>query len=313
MTVINPAADAWLAAHHNVITSARLTKCRVGDSTLHRLVRTGVLERRTRGVYVLGGSTATLEQRCAIVCAAHPAGFITGPTAGMLAKLRRMPAAASLHFASRHGVHLDAELGVLHRQTCALGPSDRTCRGDGITVASSARLAFDLARDLRQLDHRSVVQQLLDQRRVTVGELDAVGERLCHPARPGSATFRRTLSALGGGAAQDSHGEVALLDALRRRGIPAEAQVPVVGDAAPIHLDLGVAAVRWGVELDIHPEHRTLEGHRRDAARRRLTNDQDWQVELVTELDLGDVPAVADRLASSYRLRARRRVPDRSA
>ena len=88
--------------------------------------------------------------------------------------------------------------GVVFRQTTALRASDRTVRADGIVVASFPRLAFDLAADLRQLDHRSVVEQLLDRRLVTADELAAIGRRLCHPARRGSTTFRRTLLGLGG-------------------------------------------------------------------------------------------------------------------
>ena len=307
MPGLTPAASTWLARHHGVATTRQLVAAGVSRDATARLVRSGVLRRPTRGVFVLDGTEETLLHRCAVLCATYPTGFVTGPTAGMLADLRRMPASAALHFSLRHGIHPAPEPGVRFRQTTSLRAADRRARDDGIVVASWSRLAFDLAADLRQLDHRSVVEQLLDRRKLTAAELAAIGARLIHPGRPGSTTFARTVATLEGRTSpQDSHGEVVLLDALRARGVPAEAQVPVAVSTGVIHLDLGVADVRWGVELDVHPEHRSLEGHRRDAGRRRETNDVDWQVELVTELDLADVSVVADRLALSYARRRRR-------
>jgi hypothetical protein len=72
------------------------------------------------------------------------------------------------------------------------------------------------------------------------------------------------------------------------------------------HLDLGVPSVRWGVELDIHPEHRSVDGHHHRGARRlRSLHDSDWQIEPVTELDMASVERLADELAALYHDRAR--------
>ena len=118
-------------------------------------------------------------------------------------------------------------------------------------------------RDLSSLDHLSVLHQMVDQRHVTIHELVAIADGLCHPARRGSTRFRESLVRLGSGAVAQSHGEVRLAEALRERGVPVECQSKVDrgkrGKRA--HVDLAVPRVRWGVELDIHPEHRSLEGH----------------------------------------------------
>jgi len=126
--------------------------------------------------------------------------------------------------------------GVRFRQTTALRPHDRRDLGDGITVASWPRLAFDLAADLRQL-------------------------------------------------------EVVLADALRRRNVPVvpQTQLARLADGRTARIDLAVPEVRWGVELDIHPEHRTLDGSARDARRSRQVHLVGWQIEPVTALDLQDV------------------------
>lgn len=187
----------WLADHHGVITAARLRDHGVSRATRQRLVSAGFLRSVAKGVYVIATAPVTLEQRCTMLCAAHPGGFVTGATAGILAGLRRMPRSSALHFSTNHGLHVTQDMGIHFRQTTVIWTIDRYVRPDGIIVASWARLAFDLAADLPQLDHVSVVQQLLHEQRVTTDELVAIDRRLGHPTRPGSGVFRRTLSSLG--------------------------------------------------------------------------------------------------------------------
>lgn len=303
MSELPPASMEWLAGHHGVIPTRVLAAHGVGRSTRDRLVDAGVLFFAAKGVLVIASSSDTLARRCAVLCGAHPNGFITGPTAGRLAGLRRMPRSSALHLAVRHGRHLPPTAGVTWRQTTVITPTDREER-DGVTVASWTRLAFDLAADLRRLDHLSVVNQLLHERRVTMAQLVAIDRRLGHPGRPGSGRFRRTLAAVTD-APSESHAEVVVADALRRRGIPIEQQARVIRSAngREFRIDLGVPAARWGVELDIHPEHRSWEGQASDAGRRREMHRLAWQIETVTEHDLRDVERLADELADLYRRR----------
>ncbi|MET0146046.1 MAG: hypothetical protein ABW328_14890 [Ilumatobacteraceae bacterium] len=305
MADLTPAAQRWLATHHGVITTATLQSLDVGKQTRRRLVAAGVLRAVDRGIFVISTASSTFEQRCAVMCATHPSGFVTGPSGGMLLGLRRMPRTTTIHFAVRHGLHLTTIAGVRHRQTTAIGPADRAVRADGIVVAAPVRLAFDLAADLRPLDHLSVLEQLLQLGTVTHAELSAIDRRLGHPARPGSGQFRRTLLRLGTAAA-DSHPEVLLADALERRGVPIERQSRVLAFAngRSARIDLAVPAVRWGVELDIHPEHRSVEGHAQDAGRVRHLHRVGWQIEQVAERDMLDVEGLADELATLYRERA---------
>jgi hypothetical protein len=300
-----PAASLdWLAAHHGVITTGALRRHGVGRSTLTRLLERAVLAHAAKGVFVIASSRNTLERRCAIQCATHPNGFITGPTAGALAGLRRMPTTSALHVSVLHGRHLPRTPGVTWRQTTVIWACDREER-DGIMVASWPRLAFDLAADLRQLDHLSVVNQLLHERKVSADELVRIDQRLGHPARPGSGRFRRTLTSIGGSAPNESHPEVVLADALRRRRVPVEHQTKVIrsSNGRTFRIDLAVPAVRWGIELDIHPEHRSVEGHAADTERRRELHRMAWQLETVSEHDMADPERLADDLAGLYRLR----------
>ncbi len=304
-TILSPAASRWFGEHHGVATVAELRALGLGRKATDRLCAVGVLHRVARGVYVLATALQTLEHRCRLLCCLHPGGFVTGPTAAKLGGLRRQPTLSALHFSVLHGVHLHHVDGVRFRQTTKLRPSDRRTRKDGIVVAAWPRLSFDIAADLPPLDHRSVVHQLRDRGLVTDDELLSIGEWLCHPARRGTTTFRLSMLDLGH-EPQDSHPELFLLDALLRRNVPVEPQFPIVRtDGVTAHVDLAVPAARWGVELDIHPEHRSVDGHHRDAGRVRSLHLVGWEIEPVAELDLGDVERVADDLAALYFKRAR--------
>jgi len=305
---LTPVAMAWFAGHHGVITTAELRSRGVGRSTTDRLTRAGVLHNPHKGVYVLASAKSTLEVRCAVLCAAHPRGFVTGPTAGSMLGLRRMPRAAGLHFAVRHGVNPPRETGVVFRQSTAVLASHMHRRSDGITIAKPARLAFDLAADLPPLDHLSVLHQLVDEGRVTPEELMAVGNRLCHPARRGSKRFREALHRLGGAPAGQSHSEVLLAEELHRRGVPVERQTRLVrGPGGRLaRIDLAVPDIRWGIELDLHPEHRSIEGHAGVARRYRDLHLVEWQIEPVSEIDMLDPSVIATELTELYHARRRR-------
>ena len=304
MSDLTAEAMEWLATHHHVIVTSMLRACGVSRTTCDRLVRVGVLRNPHKGVFALASAPLTLEHRCAVLCAGHPGGFVTGPTAGALEGLRRMPRSSALHYAVRHGINLLDEAGVRFRQTTKLLASHHRQRADGIVVATPGRLAFDVGLDLRPLDHLSVLHQLLDQRRVTMVELRAVGDELCHPARPGSTRFREILARLSDGLPGQSHPEVVLAEELRRRGVPIEHQSLVVRVGGRLaRIDLAVPDVRWGVELDIHPEHRSFDGQAGDARRYRDLHRLAWQVEPVTESDMNYPGAIADELTELYHAR----------
>jgi hypothetical protein len=156
------------------------------------------------------------------------------------------------------------------------------------------------------MDHRSVVEQLLNDGKCSMATLGAMGRVLVHPARPGSARFVSTLMARHG-RPTDSHPELLVLDGLRRREVPVVTQVlPLeLPGGRKITIDLAVPSVRWGVEIDVHPGHLMLDGTSRDKGRDRQCHRIDWQVERVTELDLLDLEAICDELAELYRLRCR--------
>jgi hypothetical protein len=107
---------------------------------------------------------------------------------------------------------------------------------------------------------------------------------------------------------------MALATALRERAVPVEGQTRVVRHADRLaHIDLVVPDTKWGTELDIHPEHRSLEGHANDARRYRDLHLGDWQIEAVSEQDLADVEGLANELTTLHHRRHRQFLTQSSA
>ena len=292
-----------LAGHHGMATRAMLRSNGMGRRAIDRLVDEDVFEVLHERVLHIRSSKLTVTARCAALCLAYPQAFITGPVAGRFFKLRRMPATASIHLAIAHGHHVGPFTGVTLRQTRKIDPTDvQATRADGIRLASAARLAFDLGADLSPNDHASVVEQLLHDGRCTHQQLLATARRLIHPQRPGSLVVARTLHARRDRRPVDSHPELELGEALRAVGVPVEVvqhwlDLP---NGSKARLDIAIPAIKWGIEVDVHPDHLLLEGTTRDKARDRQCHLIGWQVERVTDLDLVDVPGLAVELKSLY-------------
>jgi hypothetical protein len=305
MSDLTPRALAILRSQHGHASRAQLDKVGVRRRARHRLIESGLLVPVYKSVVRIASAPVTLEGRCVALCLAHPTGFITGPTAGKLLGLRRMRKAQPIHFSVPHGVHLEPSPNVILHQTTSIRPFDVRQRRDGIRIASPARLAFDLAATLSPADHASVIEQLLHERQCSMAELAAAARRLCHPRRRGSLRFFRSLIERGDRPAAESHPEIVLADALRARDVPVVPQHPDLRlpNGTSIRIDLAVPAVRWAVEIDVHPDHLLLEGTVRDKRRDRQCHLIGWQVERVTEVDLLDFPGLVDELVALYQAR----------
>ncbi len=97
-----------------------------------------------------------------------------------------------------------------------------------------------------------------------------------------------------------------MVDALRDRGVRNLAMQHriEVGPGRAVRFDIALPAVRWALEIDVHPEHRTLEGQASDDRRDRCTRRLGWLTEHVGEAELvRDFEAVIDELLESIALR----------
>ena len=102
----------------------------------------------------------------------------------------------------------------------------------------------------------------------------------------------------------DSHPELIVMNGLLARGVPVEPQDELrLPNGKRIRIDLAVPAVRWAVEVDVHPEHSLQRGIVSDKQRDRQLHLIDWQVDRVTEEDLLVPKVILDELADLYRKR----------
>jgi very-short-patch-repair endonuclease len=304
MIDLTPEAFDVLRRQYGHATVAQLDRAGVGRTARRRLVEEQVMVAVSRSVVRINSAPVSFESRCVALSLTHASGFVTGPAGGRLHGLRRMPPSEPVHFLVPHGVHLH-DHDVVVRQSRNVSDLDRVRLDSGIVVASAPRLAFDLAVDLNALDLASVVEQLLQRRKCTVAALAATARRLCHPSRPGSELFITTLLARGQRAASESHPEVVLAEALRARSIPVEPQYRELRlpDGSRVRLDLAVPDVRWGIEIDVHPDHLLLDGTTKDKRRDRQCHRIGWQIERVTEIDLLDLAGLVDELVALYQSR----------
>lgn len=287
-----------------LITSAQLDVGGIHRTARQRLVDQRVLDRPYKSVYMVTTRRPTFEQRLIAVSLAHPTGFITGPTAGGYLGPRRMPRASKIHLCLPHPIHINEPDGVLLRQSTRIGPLDVRTLENGMRIPSWARLLFDLAADLNETSLTSVIDQVICAGDSSIGELGAISIRLCHPTRRGSELFQRTLSERGNRMPVDSHPELTVMEGLLARGVPVEPQDELrLPNGKRIRIDLAVSAIRWAVEVDVHPEHGIQRGIVSDKQRDRQLHLMDWLVDRVTEEDLLDPKTILDELAALYRKR----------
>lgn len=181
-----------------------------------------------------------------------------------------------------------------------LRPSE-IIRVRGVQVLGGAALVRDLAavRDVHRLRADAIALQHAGH--LEVAELRHMYER-CVSFR-GRGAVRRVLADLEAAGRVDSPLEHEFRARLAREAIlldRGQVEVPALAPAssstgpagefggAPLHLDLGIAVIRFGIEVDSMAHHSAPEDLRRDAERRNRIAEiaDDWRILYVTYSDL---------------------------
>ena len=219
MFVVSRELGRLVRLRHGVVTWSELKADGLGSGTLRRYLDTGALVRLHPGIYRFGTAPDTLESRCVAACLADDRVVVSHLTAARLHHCRRVGDDDVVHLIVR-GDRVPLSSGVVTHRTKALAPGDVEQRIDHIRLTTALRTTFDLASVLGDLDLESVIEQLLDRRRITVPELHAIGRRLRAPGRTGSARFCRVVCGRDGWLRPaDSHLEVRMWRALGGSGI----------------------------------------------------------------------------------------------
>ncbi|MFV0307723.1 MAG: type IV toxin-antitoxin system AbiEi family antitoxin domain-containing protein [Desertimonas sp.] len=296
---IEEALSAALRDRHGVVTTAMLAELGATRTMVATLTRSGRLRRICRGVFVAASAPRTPERRLALACAAT-AGVVCFPTAGRVWQLRGTPHHDVVHVVVPWERRPAVPPWVTVHRSTHLPECDIVRRADGIDVTTPPRTVFDAAAWLRPERLESMIEQGIDREMFAVPTLIGVQRRLRRCGRDGSGRFAAVVAAREPWRkAVESHDELRLERAMRRRGFP-----PLVR-GHPLHLprggvihpDLGLPDDRFFVEVD----HHTWHGGRSDASydkwRDRQVRLAGCHVERVSDLAIEhDLAATVDEL-----------------
>lgn len=287
MAHLTPAAHVLLATQHGVASVNQLIDSGLTARQVRHLEQRGSLIGVLRGAYRSPSTPFDELGRCAAVCLARPDVAIAGPTAGRLWGFRRLPPDKRIHVLAPPASQPAIAAWVVPYRTAAVHAEDIVQRDDGIRITSRARTALDLARWLHPGDLLSVVEQAVHDGRLGDQEMFEVAVDWQSPRRPWIRQYLRALDQRLPGGAAESHPEVRVAHALERvgvRGLVRQFRIDLPG-YGPARFDLAIPAMRWAIEIDVHPAHEETRGSRsdraRDAAARRLA----WTVTRVTRRD----------------------------
>jgi hypothetical protein len=292
------AMNGFLSTHLGVISTSRLMALGCPRRSLANLVADGELIAMLPGVFRGAQWPCNRDQVMAAVCARNPAAMIGFTTAGQQWGLRRM-SDARIHALVPHGRSPVMEGVVVHR--CRhIDPVDIVQRPDGIRLTSPPRTLFDCADMLGVEGTTSVLEQLLNEQRVTFGTVADTLQRLYHPQRPGSVTLSTVIrSRPAWRQALQSDLELKVLGEMARQGLPVPVtQYPIrpPGYAHDIAIDFAWPTVKLAVEVD-HPAWHdgALDSHA-DKGRDRKLATVGWASARMTDIDVNDGlrAAVAD-------------------
>jgi hypothetical protein len=290
-------ANAWLSTHLGIITAAKLEQLGCSPRNVLKMVERGELAPMFAGVFRSSQWPCGREQVLGAVCARNRAAIIGFTTAGQLWSMRRM-ADPLIRVLIPHGRSPEMSGVVVHR--CRrIDPVDIVERPDGIRLTSPPRTLFDSADMIGADAAASVLEQLLNEHRMTFGTITDTVQRLYHPRRPGSTTI---LSVLGSRpawrAALQSDLEVRVLAEIARQHLP----VPLtqyrvsLGAADAIAIDFAWPECKLAVEVDHPTWHAGAADSHADKRRDRKLAALGWTSTRITDVDVhtGLPEAVAD-------------------
>jgi very-short-patch-repair endonuclease len=278
----------WMRQHHSIVSSSALAALGVSNGQRRRLVGAGVLERVVDGAYRFAGRELDDLARSAAICTSRPQLTIAGPTAGRIWNIRRSPRDGFIYVIGPPGGQSCREPWVKLYRTALLHDDEIVCRRDGIRLTSPPRTVIDLTRFLSPVELASAIEWVLSERICTAATLRRLAGRLDTPGRPWVRRFLGVLDGRVRASPRESEWEMKVHDALVAAGVgDLETQVwkdiPGYGRA---RFDMAIPHLRWALEVDVHPEHRTIEGQGGDHRRDRAARTVGYEIERVGEAAL---------------------------
>ncbi|MEO8265328.1 MAG: DUF559 domain-containing protein [Ilumatobacteraceae bacterium] len=290
--------DAWFSTHLGIISAANLLELGCTERNIGQLVHRQELVTMFPGVFRSAQWPCNHEQILAAVCARNLSAMIGFTTAGQQWSLRRM-SDPLIHVLVPHGRSPQME-GVSVHRCRRIDPVDMVQRPDGIRLSSPPRTLFDSADMIGADATTSVLEQLLNEQRVTFGTISDTMRRLYHPNRPGSATMLAVIqSRPGWRSALQSDLEVKVLEEIVAQGLPSpvpQFRVRLPGRDHDIRIDFAWPSARLAVEVDHPAWHDGAADSHADKSRDRKLTTIGWTSARITNIDVhgGLREAVAD-------------------
>ena len=291
------AMDAWFSSHLGIIARSKLVELGCSDRNVGRMVDRRELVVMLPGVYRSAQWPLGREQIMAAACARNPAALIGFTTAGQQWGLRKMTD-GQIHALIYHGRSPEIEGIVVHR--CRrIDPVDIVELSNGIRLTSPPRTLFDSADMIGESATASVLEQLLNDQRCTLGTITDTVTRLYHPRRPGSTTMLAVIrSRPAWRSAMQSGLETLVLEEIAGQRLPMPIPQFRMGlpDGVGIAIDFAWPSHSVALEVD-HPAWHAgaLESHR-DKHRDRKLVSIGWSALRLTDIDVatGLAEAIAD-------------------
>jgi hypothetical protein len=303
---------AWLAAHHSTISDEALAASGITVDQRKELVRVGLLVRIIDGVYALGSVEVTELMRC-IAVGSRPGLVVAGPTAARHWNLRRALRDGLVHVLCAPAAQPSVVPWLKAYRTAALDPADVISLPDGYDITSPSRTVVDHSRSLGDDATLSMVEDVLAKQLATMEQLYLTAEPLATPGRPWAKRFLRLLGRRLPGAPSESDPEIKVYSGLISRGVSdlTRQHRITLPEYGPARFDMAIVELRWALEVDVHPEHYTLEGRRRDRWRDECAGRVGWAVRRLDRDEVGDlastIPSVLRTIANRREDRRRPR------
>ena len=262
---------------HGIVTIEDLSSIGITRRTANRLVHEGLLRCIYRGsIFAVGAAHLDLEAEVLAASLALPHGWVSGSTAAAYWGLRRIPR-DRIQMTVR-GTTLPRVANMRVRRTTFESP-DIVETISGGRVSSPAQTIFEISGEIDDRILRSVTEDALNRKLVSVDQLNRFGSTIVRMGRDGSARFRNVvMSRITDLPPAMSHDEIVLMDALATTGHPWVSQFPLrLARGNVIHLDAALPSIRFGLELD-GELHDTMIAIHRDKHRDLLAAAEGWMV-----------------------------------
>ncbi len=289
----------YARANGGIITTNQARALGMDRRTLARRVQAGVLDRVTRGVLILPGTTVGFEPDLQAACRKLN-GVVSHQSAGQMHRFDGLPWAAPTITVPHRLTHEFPGVRV-HQSTDI--DDDQVVTVRGLPVTSPERTVIDLAAVLKESRLDFVFDRALSSGTVDLSALSDLFASLARRGKPGTAAMRRMLEKRSQGyLPPDTVLEQRLLELIRKANLPLPTPQFRPDWLAPKEgrVDFAYPDRRLIVEADSRKWHLLMESFELDRERDNLAQIAGWRVLRFAWRDVVDRPDyVIDTIAAA--------------